>query len=158
MSPKIEIDEIDKKILVALIKDGRAKLKDIAKDCGISPVAVLHRIRHLKKNGVIVGATLFPNLQKLGGVIPATLGIDLEAGKEEEVLKLIQEQTDLIEPSISMGKYDLCALVYSENLANLEIITQTVKKHSGVIRITANMWTSKPTLIFENIKLQSEEK
>ena len=158
MNSKIEIDEVDAKILSILIEDARAKLKDIAKECGMSPVAVLHRIKRLKKNGVITGATMYPNLQRLGGFIVATLGIDLVAGKEEEVLRLIQEQTNLVEPSPSVGKYDLCALVFAENLANLENITQALRKHSGVIRITANMWTSKPTLVFENIDLQNGEK
>jgi Lrp/AsnC family transcriptional regulator for asnA, asnC and gidA len=82
-SAQAEIDEIDVKILHALIRDARARLKDIAKDCGVSSVAILNRIKRLKASGVITGATMFPNLAKFGGVIMATLGINLETGKEE---------------------------------------------------------------------------
>jgi Lrp/AsnC family transcriptional regulator, regulator for asnA, asnC and gidA len=158
MNLNVELDEIDYKILGILIEDARAKLKDIAETCGISSVAVIHRIRRLRKKGVITGATLYTNLQKLGGIIVATLGIDLEAGQEEEVFRLIREQTNLIEPSLSVGKYDLCALVFSETLANLENTTQAVKKHKGVRRVTANIWVAKPTMILENIDLKTEQK
>jgi len=154
MIANAEIDEIDLKILGALTRDARARLKDIARDCGISSVAVLHRIRHLKASGVITGATLFPDLARLGGVIIATLGIDLEAGKEEEIITVIREQTNLIEPSTGIGKYDLCALVFAENLTTLEKATQTVRKHAGVRRITVNMWVSKPVMAYENVELQ----
>ncbi len=156
MSAKIEIDEIDAKILNALIKDARAKLKDIAKNCSISSVAVMHRIRRMKKSGVITGATLFPRLRDLGGFIVATLGIDLEPGKEEEILALIKKQTNLIEPAEAIGKYDLCTLVLAENIVNLENTTRTLRKHGAIKKITANIWISRPALNFENINLNSK--
>jgi DNA-binding Lrp family transcriptional regulator len=153
MSGRVETDEIDRKVLSALIKNSRAKLKDIAKNCGVSSVTVLHRIKRLEELGVITGATLFPNLRELG-LIAATLGIDVEAGQEEEILALIEKQTNLVEPALSFGKYDLCALIFADNLSSLENITQLVRKHSGVKRITTNMWVSKPAFNFENIDLQ----
>lgn len=150
----MEIDEIDAKILHALIRDARARLKDIAKDCGVSSAAILNRIKRLKANGVITGATLFPNLAKLGGVIMATLGINLETGKEEEILKLIQEQTYAIEPSVGIGKYDLVALVTAKDINELEKATQAIKKHTVVKKIAVNIWVPPPCMNFENIELQ----
>lgn len=154
MSTRREIDEIDVKILHALIKDARAKLKDIAKECGVSSVAVLNRIKRLKASGVITGATLFPNLTKHSGVIMATLGINLESGKEEEILKLIREQTYSIEPAVSIGKYDLFVFVTAENISELQKATQAIRKHSEVKRITVNIWVPPPCMNFENIELQ----
>lgn len=115
-------------------------------------------MKRLKKRGVITGATLFVDFSKLGGLIVATLGVDLEAGREEEVFDLIQKQTNLIEPSLGIGKYDLCALVYSENLINLEKTTQIVKKHAGVKKITTNMWISKPVMGYENLDLRPRKR
>jgi DNA-binding Lrp family transcriptional regulator len=154
MSTKIEIDEVDAKILGALIKDARTRLKDIAKDCGLSSVAVLNRINNLKAKGVIVGATLFPDLGKLGGLTAVTLGINLDSSKEEDVVKLIQEQTCLVEPSTSIGKYDFCALVFVKDLRDLDKVTQALKKQPGVTSVTANIWISEPYQVFENINLQ----
>jgi DNA-binding Lrp family transcriptional regulator len=157
MSAKVEIDGIDLKILNALIRDARTKIKDIAKECDTSSVAVVHRIKRLREKGVITGATLYPNFKKLGGLVVATLGIDLEAGKEEEVFDIIEKQTDLIEPSPSIGKYDLCALVFAENLAKLDSATNAIKKRNGVKKVTTNIWV-KGALAFQNVNLQPRKK
>lgn len=66
METIIDIDEIDSKILHILIQDARTSLKDIAKECGISSVSVLNRIKRLKKLGVITGATLIPSVSIIG--------------------------------------------------------------------------------------------
>jgi DNA-binding Lrp family transcriptional regulator len=156
MSAIVEIDETDKKILQLLIKDARAKLKDIAKDCGISSVAVLNRIKHLKTVGVITGATLFPRINLIGIPIVATIGIELDSN-EEEVIKLIGEQTNLVEPSTAVGKYDLCALVFAETIAELDKAVYAVRKSFGVRKATVNIWVGEPHLVFENLDLQPKE-
>lgn len=119
MGATVKIDEKDNKILGILIRDARARLKDIAKECGISSVSVLNRIKRLKKLGVITGATLFPNLNSLGFQIVATIGMETDSN-EDEIIKFIGEHAKLIEPSTSIGKYDLTALVYAESLVALE--------------------------------------
>lgn len=151
---KTEIDDVDAKILEALIKDARTKLKDIAKICNLSSVAVLNRINNLKAKGVIVGATLFTDLEKVGGLIAVTLGINLDSSKEKEVFKLIQEKTCLVEPAISVGKYDYCSLVFVKDLRDLDKVTQALKKQPGVISVTANIWIPEPYQIFENLNLK----
>jgi len=157
MSTRIEIDEIDDKILHALIIDARTRLKEIAKECGISSVAVLNRVKRLKATGVITGATLFPNIGKLTGAIVANLGISMESGEEEEILKIIHEQTYLLEPSSSIGKYDFFALVYAENLKELQKVTELIKKHSVVKAVTVNIWVPPPCMNFDNIDLRPKK-
>jgi Lrp/AsnC family transcriptional regulator for asnA, asnC and gidA len=149
----IEIDEVDNKILSILIRDARARLKDIAKDCGMSSVSVLKRIKRLKTLGVITGATLFPRLELLGFEIVATIGIEADAN-ENQIIKFIGEHTDLIEPSASIGEYDLTALVYVENIYYLEKVVSEVRKIFGVRKVTVNVWSGKPHMVFENIDLQ----
>lgn len=154
MGEKVKIDDVDIEILQALIKDARADLKDIAKICDISVVAISNRIKRLKKNGVITGAVLFPNLKNLGGVIMATIGINVESGKEEEIQKIIQEKLYLIEPSVSVGCYDLFALVTARNINELQKSVQLIKKHNVVKRITVNIWVPPPHPNFLNIQLK----
>jgi Lrp/AsnC family transcriptional regulator for asnA, asnC and gidA len=153
MGDTVEIDEIDKKILGFLIKDARARLKDIAKDCGISSVSVLNRIKHLKTLGVITGAMLFPQLDLLGIEIVATIGIETNAN-EDQIIKFIDEHTDLIEPSASIGEYDLTALVYAKNIYSLEKVVNEISKISGVRKVTVSVWGGRPHLVFENLNLQ----
>lgn len=154
MNPIVEIDEKDVKILNILIKDVRARLKDIAKECGISSVSALNRIKRLKKLKVITGAMLFPSIGELGSPLVATIGVVLDGNKKDEIIRLISKQTNLVEPSTCIGKYDLCALVFAENISELNKAAQLVKERFGAREVALNLWSGQPHLVFENINLQ----
>lgn len=153
MSSIVETDEIDIKILRLLIKDARTRLKDMAKDCGISSVSALNRIKRLKTLGVITGATIWPRLDSLDLPIRATIGIDLDSN-EEEVVKCIGERMNLVEPSAALGKYDLLVFVIADSVTELDKIAYEARKCSGVRKVTVNVWSGKSRLMFENLILQ----
>jgi DNA-binding Lrp family transcriptional regulator len=60
MTGRVELDEIDLKILSELQRDGRRRYNDLAQRVGISAPACLRRVRALRSRGVIrdVRATL----------------------------------------------------------------------------------------------------
>lgn len=153
MAQTVDIDEKDAKILHILIMDARARLKDIAKECGISSVSALNRIKRLKKLKVITGSTLFPNVAELGLPFATTIGVIMDGNQKDEVLKAIGEQTNLVEPSASIGKYDLCALVFAESIDELNRTAQLVKKKFGAREVALNIWSIPPFQFFENIDL-----
>ena len=157
MSVKVDIDELDDKILHILIEDARTSLKDIGKRCGISSVSVLNRIKRLKRLGVITGATLFASINTLGFQIVASIGMETESGANiQEILRYFKEHTYLIEPSVSIGKYDLCALIYAENITSLNERIETVRRLSGIRKVVVIVWSGIPHLNFENINLMPE--
>jgi DNA-binding Lrp family transcriptional regulator len=157
MSQIVEIDEKDAKILGILVEDARTRLKDIARECGMSSVSVLNRIKRLKKLKVITGATLFPDIGKLGFPIVTTIGVILDGNQGDEVIRVIGEQTNLVEPSSSIGKYDLCALVFAENISELNKVAQAVRKKFGAREVALNIWSGSPHMVFENIDLRPNE-
>lgn len=156
MADEVVLDETDVKILGALIRNARTKLKEIAKECGISSTAVLMRIRHLISSGVIVGTTLFPDARKFGFTYIATLGVDLDYAQEAEILNLIRESAkdSLVELSSSLGKYDVCAFMMTKDLQKLDDIAQAIRKHSGVKHVAVNLWVSEPHFFLENLDIQ----
>lgn len=158
MGAIIKIDEINNKILHALIKDARAKLLDIAKECNTSSVSVLNRIKRLKKLGVITTGTIFADRETTlkNQQIRVTIGIELDWNHELEISNLIQEKSDLINLTPSIGKYDLVALVQTESITELEKIIYKTKQQIGVRKVTPIIW-SKPYANFENIDLQPME-
>lgn len=157
MAPNIELDEKDAKILQILIMNARARLKDIAKECGISSVSALNRIKRLKKLQVITGSTLFTNLGELGLPFVATIGVIMDWNQKDEVIKMISEQTNLVEPSASIGKYDLCTLVFAESINELNKTAQLVKRNFDAREVALNIWSGSPQMMFENINLRPTE-
>ena len=152
MRPPIPIDDIDKKIITILIEDARTSLKDIAKQCDLSPVSVMNRIKRLKKTGVITGATLFPILIPLGFQIVATIGMETDS-EVEEILKYFKDHMYLIEPSTGMGEYDVTAVVYAENMAALNERVENIRRRFGVRRVIVNVWSGIPYPNYSNVDL-----
>lgn len=74
MDSEVKLDEIEVKILGALIRSARTKLKRIAEECELSSNVVFIRIKLLKSIGVIVGAMFFPDERKVGFTHIATVG------------------------------------------------------------------------------------
>ncbi|MCL5877866.1 MAG: AsnC family transcriptional regulator [Candidatus Bathyarchaeota archaeon] len=154
MKAIVDIDDIDAKILQLLIVDARTSLKELAKKCGISSVSVLNRVKRLKKLGVITGATLFSPIEMLGLEIAASIGIEI--GPEaniDELIKFFREQTDLMEPSVSVGKFDLTAFVCAENVALLNTQVETIRKQVGVKKVVVTVWAGRPLSNIENLEL-----
>ena len=156
MNSEIKLDKIDIKILNALIKDARSKLKEIASDCGLSSNAIFKRIKHLKDRGVIVGTTLYPDERKFGFTHIATIGVNLEYPQEQKIVEFIKDlaKGNLIEISLSICGYDLTAFMLAKSLKELDNITQEIRKQSGVRRVAVNIWVSQPYLHLENLDLQ----
>ncbi len=158
MSKPVEIDEIDVMIIKALVRDARAKLKDIAKECGKSSVAVLKRIERLKSLGVITGATLFVRPDTLGLSVTATLGINSSRKQENEIVNLIGRQINLVDPSSSIGEFNLFSLVYAKDLSELDRISGLIKQRSGARKVTILLWSGPPLMVFENIGIKPQRR
>jgi DNA-binding Lrp family transcriptional regulator len=156
MDKTVDIDEIDNKILHVLIQDARTSLKEIAKECGVSSVSVLNRIKRLKKLGVITGATLYPALNIIGFSVVATIGMETESNSDQ-ITEFFDQNTYLIEPSTSVGEYDLCALVYAENIANLNEKIDAARRRFGIRKVIVNVWSGLPHMTFENIDLNPKK-
>jgi Lrp/AsnC family leucine-responsive transcriptional regulator len=148
------LDEIDVKILRELIKDARTRIKDIAKDCGISSAAVSRRIKRLKATGVITGSVLFSDMSRLGFSHPASIGVSLHPDQESQVIKSVRDQVNTLFFSRGIGKENLSFFVVAHNLQEIDNLKQTIKKQSGIKRVVVNHWGT-PCFNFENIDLRA---
>lgn len=72
------IDETDRKIIRALNLNGRISYTDLAKDIGLSRVAVQGRIQALMETGVIERFTAVINPEKIGIGVSAFFNVEVE--------------------------------------------------------------------------------
>jgi DNA-binding Lrp family transcriptional regulator len=73
-----QIDDIDRKIISALHANGRISYTDLAKDIGLSRVAVQARINTLMEEGVIERFTAVINPEKIGITVSAFFNVEVE--------------------------------------------------------------------------------
>lgn len=83
--PKMKLNEMDKKILEILIEDARISYTDLAKEVGLSRVAVQARINTLLKDGVIERFTAVINPVKVGIHVSTVFNIYVEPKYLHEV-------------------------------------------------------------------------
>lgn len=67
----VELDELDLRIVEALLRDGRTPAAQIAEQIGLSRPAVADRIEKLERQGVIRGTTVVVEPRSLGKTITA---------------------------------------------------------------------------------------
>jgi DNA-binding Lrp family transcriptional regulator len=154
LTAQVKIDEVDVKILRALVADARARLKDIAKECGLSSTAILNRIKRLKAAGVIVGSVLFLNMPQMGFMHAASILVNVNIHEKEEVLRIIRNRSNLLIAGESAGINTLRAFVVAKSLADLESLKQAVRNKLGSRKVALNIWGT-PQFLFDNIELET---
>jgi len=93
----MKIDEADRKIIEALIKDGRMSLKELAVVAGLSSPGVSERIRRLLERGIIRGFTADIDPKAIGYSLQAIVRIRPLPGKLHIVQQLIQDIPEFCE-------------------------------------------------------------
>lgn len=86
---KVKLDKKDLKILEALEKDGRARVVDIADFAGASVEVVIHRMKRLRREGVIIGTRVLFDMEKLGYFFTSLL-VDIPNFTKEKQEKIKQ--------------------------------------------------------------------
>lgn len=129
------MDNIDKKLISLLQKDGRTSLSEIGKHLGMSHVAVSKRLDKLQKNDL---------LQVMAGVNAEQLDIKmLFMGLETEnmeiadnIMKKYENCPRLISLAPVTGRYNLFAIMVAEDTVSLESIlgTCSMRAEEGVRR------------------------
>ena len=88
----MQLDEIDVKILGALIADSRLSSRQIAKQCGLSIGTVLSRVRQMDAEGIIKGYTVLLDQEKLGYELTVVTEITVSKGRllemENEIARI----------------------------------------------------------------------
>ncbi|GGD67213.1 Lrp/AsnC family transcriptional regulator [Paenibacillus nasutitermitis] len=88
----VQIDEIDRKIIQALNHNGRISYTDLAKDIGLSRVAVQSRINALMEDGVIERFTAVINPEKIGILVSAFFNVEVEPKYLHEAANALSEE------------------------------------------------------------------
>ena len=125
-----DIDTIDEKILNTLSNNARISNVVLARLVGLSPPSVAERIKKLEDAGVIEGYTVKINPDALGLPIRAWLRIRPVPGQLQKVLKILQEQPEIIECDRVTGDDCFVARAQLQSVDHLEKLIDKVIPYS----------------------------
>ena len=154
MSERV-IDEVDTKILRDLIKDIRVSFTSIAKNCGLSTVAITKRYKKLKRKGVIIDTRVLFNHKFTGFTCLAYLGINADHIHIQKIVEALKKNPNTWLCFECIGRFDIQVLVAAKNLEHLDQVTEEIKKLQGVKTIATNICVDKKiTFHLENLLVQ----
>ncbi len=115
------IDNLDKKIINALISDARRPYAELAKAFGVSPATIHVRIEKLKKAGIITGTHMQISAKKLGYDVCCFIGINLQsAGDYPQVIKELEAIDEVVEAYYTTGQYSIMIKIMTRSIEDLQ--------------------------------------
>lgn len=132
----LEIDNLDIQILSILMKNATTPYTEIAKELIVSGGTIHVRMKKLEEMGVIKGASLEVDPQKLGYDITAFLGIFLEKGSQyNEAVKQLKTVKEIVELHYTTGAWSIFAKIVCHDTTHLrEVLNEQIQSVKGIQR------------------------
>jgi DNA-binding Lrp family transcriptional regulator len=133
------LDELDRRIVIALQGNGRASWTEIAEQCGSSVATVARRGQQLLRDGVVRVAVM-PDIQHGGESDLFILRITCAPGTQTRVLGALSRRTDMRFLSLVTGAYDILAElnVRKEDSLHTRIVNE-IQAIDGVERCNTDL-------------------
>ena len=132
---KVHLDNIDKQIINMLIENARTPFTEIAKKLDISAGTVHVRVKKLEQAGIIKGASLIVDYDKLGYSFIAYIGVYLDkTSKTRFVLERMREIPYITVAHITTGKYNIFCKVRAKNTQHAKDVIFQIDDIEGIVR------------------------
>lgn len=122
MSPQSSgapLDEIDRRILEELVRDGRVAVNELAKRAGVSRATAYARFDRLQRSGVVSGFTAVVDPDALGYTITAMILVNVEQGDWSQVREQLVLLPGFEYLAVTSGGFDFLVLVRVGDIASL---------------------------------------
>ncbi|WP_424358814.1 Lrp/AsnC family transcriptional regulator [Methanocella sp. MCL-LM] len=136
------MDKTDYIILEKLSRDSRTHCTDIAGDLGVATSTVHKRVNQLFNEGVIEQFTIVLNPDKSGGNMTTFIGINVDAEKKDEVLKVLKSIDNVLEVYELLEPYDIFVKARTQDIRELkEKVLKVINGTSGVLNTSSILTT-----------------
>jgi Lrp/AsnC family transcriptional regulator, leucine-responsive regulatory protein len=135
----MQLDRADRKLLAALVANGRATQQELGEAAGLSPSAAARRQKALEDAGILRGYRADVNLRKLGMGATVMVTITLDSQSEEAMAAFeaaVADSPSIIRCHLMSGRNDYLLVVRAGSIEDYEIIhRQEIARLPRVARI-----------------------
>ena len=103
-------ENLDQKILNALLNDGRASLRSLGGDLDVSVTTVSNHISNLEDDGVIEGYAPVVDYSELGYDVTAILQLKVEGSALPDITERLQKHKHMVTVYETTGDHDIIAI------------------------------------------------
>ena len=145
------MDEIDRKIAIAVQQDGAAGLSDLAKVSGLSVSATAERLKRLEERGVVRGWHAELDPAEVGCPLLAFLRVAVRPGKEETAFRRALRKLDaVLECHQLTGEWSYLVKLRLADIGALDtLLAEEIRPLGGIERLSVEiaMATVKETVL-----------
>jgi len=120
----IKLDETDVYILKALLEDGRATYRQIARSLAISTPTVEARIKKMKDMGLIKKISPVIDADKLRGNITAIITADADLQQINQIREELSQFDEIREIYLTTGEHNMIMKVVVDDMPDLQEFEQ----------------------------------
>jgi Lrp/AsnC family leucine-responsive transcriptional regulator len=152
------IDDLDRRLIVALVNNARASGVELADQVGVSPSTCQRRIRELERAGAICGYTTIVDPAALGLSIVAFVGLRLRRGLqsgEEEVRAALSNRPEVAGFHETAGNVDFLLRVCSSSVdAFGKFVRECLRKISAIEEMHWSFASNPPPVLFVSYRFR----
>lgn len=127
-----EIDEIDRKIIAALVREGRLSFRDLSVQVHLSPNATAERVRRLRSANVIREFHAEIDHLRLGFALQAYIDVRLRPGTSAKDFEAVaMNLPGVVNAAILTGALDFRLRVACRNESELVQLIETLRSRAG---------------------------
>jgi Lrp/AsnC family transcriptional regulator for asnA, asnC and gidA len=127
------LDQYDYKIIVRLLQDGRATFSNIAKDLGITDVAVKKRFERLVSKGIIRKISVDVDYAQIGIGGELIVFLKVDPVIEDKAVMILKEDDFVKTAYRTVGDYNIVFIYLLKDLTQLQNIDKLVAKIKGTL-------------------------
>ena len=136
------LDRTDRKILKALVNDGRISWRELAEQVGLSTTPILRRVKALEEAGYIRGYTATLDEARLAGTLSVFVSITLDK-QDADALVRFEEQIRLAPEVMSCflmtGDFDYLLRVVTPSVEAFQVfLTSKLARIPGVAHLKSS--------------------
>jgi DNA-binding Lrp family transcriptional regulator len=144
MADSLRLDAIDRKILAALMEDGRATYDEVGRRASLSAPAVKRRVDRLRTRGVLRGFTALVDPAALEASTEALIELFYAPGIGlEQVRESLRPHPEVVEAWSITGDADCVVRVRARDAQDLERLIMDLQREGSVVRTRSQVVLSR---------------
>jgi Lrp/AsnC family transcriptional regulator, leucine-responsive regulatory protein len=132
------VDDIDRALICELQQNADRTNVELARVVGLSPAATLHRVRHLKDSGVILG--IHARVDPAAAGLPLQVHVEVTLGAhnaaaDRRFRQLVNETPQIIAGDLVAGETDAILHVVARDIRELQSVILALSLKGGAQRV-----------------------
>ncbi len=131
---KIDLDTVDKRLLIELLRDARTSLRRLAEEMNISPATLHNRMTRLVQEGIVKGFAALLDYSKLGFILTGIIMAKVDGKHLVEFEREIANADNVIAVYDVVGEYDVIIIAKFRDVEELDEFLKQLLKNSRIER------------------------